>query len=1052
MKQGREKVRLLISIGLICAIVLQLFTIMPSNAATPDISKKQAALNWLNKQVNYRYGSDEYYPDSDSANIMAVGRHFGQEYESGFLKDWAANTNDYDNDVLAHLSWGMDDKDYLLKLWNNQNNDGGFGLSTEYTSDCYDTLLALMAAAEYYRIHGVELYELIQTEKVTAAAEYLIASQNTDGGIGYNITDESREGLSCEIGITLMTLELDSNLFYSKLDNYCLTAFDSVNINESFSEWAELLRYMYRRELSFDTENAEALLANVQQSNGSVNNSIDDTLQYILLMDEIEKYHTLRLNIDDMTSIADSYVLEAGVEQEIEIDTNFTYRINQNTDMILRYELMNGDEQISLENVKITLTKDNSELKTHNNINITVKEEAVYTLKIYLIDVVGDEETIYAENEISFTVHKKEKPELKLTCTVNDGVDYRVNLDWNEISNNDEKYGYRILRKQEGKEWETRSTWDGKEKVKVLNIYPWSGAKNHLTDWMKNTVSETGEPAGKGLFEIDTVYIGDYNSEPDDYLLDEKGNYRYDVLMFGTSDSNAGMDLTETSYKATLKFIETGRGVLFGHDTVVYWMGYFSRFADMMGMKMENWYCLRECSKVKVVNQGFLTSYPWKLTGTLNIPRTHTQAQYTGGSLPSTVWMELQTEYDTDIETGATTSAYLFTNNQLAMIQTGHSGGAATDDERKIIANTLFYLKQYTYNTHTSDNSFYDLESPEITNIEISDNGSVTLYGKDKGNTYQYYVEGIASSSNNENVQSNIVTATALSGLKGFIVKISDKKYIEDMVEYDENGNIISEITPSILDKTTISLDAYEPGTTVYIHICPVDNAGNVGKESVEEIKIPNSNESHINIPYALFASEKEVQLYCSQADIAGNVYGNETFKFQGSTLNLLGTAYSTGKLSIEGGNIHVAKKLENASQIELPDYMTDILNNMKQNDTQLEETEEYNITNVTKPTICKKTTGAWCNNVNIFADFVSGESISLNANVVTLGDKEPVVIAAETGDITIQATKVSGNGLIYAPNGTVTINVCDFDYKGSIVAKKIQIQATYYKQETGDK
>ena len=51
----------------------------------------------------------------------------------------------------------------------------------------------------------------------------------------------------------------------------------------------------------------------------------------------------------------------------------------------------------------------------------------------------------------------------------------------------------------------------------------------------------------------------------------------------------------------------------------------------------------------------------------------------------------------------------------------------------------------------------------------------------------------------------------------------------------------------------------------------------------------------------------------------------------------------------------------------------------------------------------------------------------------MTLGYKDPVVIASENGDITIQATNVNGNGLIYAPNGTVTINVCDFDYKGSI-------------------
>uniref|UniRef100_UPI00261F0AC5 four helix bundle protein n=1 Tax=uncultured Capnocytophaga sp. TaxID=159273 RepID=UPI00261F0AC5 len=39
---------------------------------------------------------------------------------------------------------------------------------------------------------------------------------------------------------------------------------------------------------------------------------------------------------------------------------------------------------------------------------------------------------------------------------------------------------------------------------------------------------------------------------------------------------------------------------------------------------------------------------------------------------------------------------YLTTWNNTAMIQTGHSNGESTEDERKVLANTLFYLKQLT--------------------------------------------------------------------------------------------------------------------------------------------------------------------------------------------------------------------------------------------------------------------------------------------------------------------------------------------------------------------
>ena len=38
---------------------------------------------------------------------------------------------------------------------------------------------------------------------------------------------------------------------------------------------------------------------------------------------------------------------------------------------------------------------------------------------------------------------------------------------------------------------------------------------------------------------------------------------------------------------------------------------------------------------------------------------------------------------------------YLTTWNNTAMIQTGHSRGESTEDERKVLANTLFYLALY---------------------------------------------------------------------------------------------------------------------------------------------------------------------------------------------------------------------------------------------------------------------------------------------------------------------------------------------------------------------
>ena len=61
---------------------------------------------------------------------------------------------------------------------------------------------------------------------------------------------------------------------------------------------------------------------------------------------------------------------------------------------------------------------------------------------------------------------------------------------------------------------------------------------------------------------------------------------------------------------------------------------------------------------------------------------------------------------------GANNKYYLTTWNNTAMIQTGHSNGQSTEDERKVLANTLFYLKQLTHKTEILDNSARDIADP----------------------------------------------------------------------------------------------------------------------------------------------------------------------------------------------------------------------------------------------------------------------------------------------------------------------------------------------------
>ena len=91
-----------------------------------------------------------------------------------------------------------------------------------------------------------------------------------------------------------------------------------------------------------------------------------------------------------------------------------------------------------------------------------------------------------------------------------------------------------------------------------------------------------------------------------------------------------------------------------------------------------------------------------------------------------------------ELPKGMNQKYYLTTWNNTAMIQTGHSSGASTEDERKVLANTLFYLKQLTKKTEVLDNSARDIADPNkvegISTIVNENNNTSVKFRKPEDN------------------------------------------------------------------------------------------------------------------------------------------------------------------------------------------------------------------------------------------------------------------------------------------------------------------------------
>ena len=122
---------------------------------------------------------------------------------------------------------------------------------------------------------------------------------------------------------------------------------------------------------------------------------------------------------------------------------------------------------------------------------------------------------------------------------------------------------------------------------------------------------------------------------------------------------------------------------------------------------------------------------------------------------------------------------YLTTWNNTAMIQTGHSNGNSTEDERKVLANTLFYLKQLTNKTEIMDNSARDIADPNKPNnvhllIKEDGEGAISFNRPgDNGSRYEYYVKGLDGS---REFTSDVKSAEIKTGIKKYRYYITNNE------------------------------------------------------------------------------------------------------------------------------------------------------------------------------------------------------------------------------------------------------------------------------------
>ena len=458
------------------------------------------------------------------------------------------------------------------------------------------------------------------------------------------------------------------------------------------------------------------------------------------------------------------------------------------------------------------------------------KKQCAFILFFVLLSLLNINTKIFAE------LIPLNENEFKIMGVAQQGKN-NIKLDWTELKN----ANYQIYQSVNGNNYQTMSTFNienGTDKVKVLNVYnPNYNGAALLETWMETN------GYGKGIIEVDKLTITEFNANPWKYLSQDgtsTGTFTYDVLFFGNNDY--GFDLNANSVVAVEKYILAGKGCIVGHDNIVangnhggcknpyFWSlrNYFN-----VSAATDTNYSNTMTTSVVIQKKGLFTTYPWNIgeIGTiLNIPTTHMNGQYANGD----IWLTLNRT-----NLSSQKLAYLTTHNNCAMVQTGHSNGAATIDEQKILANLIFYCDQVTTETSFIDNSGQDFALPNKPNVKIdANNHKLLMEATDNGTTYQYkakaYVDG-------QTIESQPISVENISGIKGYYYIINNNPNEKIM-------NVTGNFTNGEIDLLSITSD------TNYLHIAAVDNANNVSETtslSMDDIIGINAS----NIAYTINAT-----------------------------------------------------------------------------------------------------------------------------------------------------------------------------------------------------
>ena len=208
---------------------------------------------------------------------------------------------------------------------------------------------------------------------------------------------------------------------------------------------------------------------------------------------------------------------------------------------------------------------------------------------------------------------------------------------------------------------------------------------------------------------------------------------------------------------------------------------------------------------------------------------------------------------------------------------------------------------------------------------------------------------------------------------------------------------------------------------------------------------------------YAIFSgsTSNNLSINGSTYNIEGSVHANKNVTINGSSITITGAAEARGTVTTNGSNIHIGSTLPHDTRdISMPDYSASLAAAAAAAHQTYTGSKTINGSSITSnPIYVQGSPGTVTVNGSSFTAtgaVMADGNITVNGSGMASGNSQ-VCFYSKNGNIYINGSSYTLNGVLYAPNGSIYINGSSITINGSVVGKQVNINGSSFKVDRTD-